>query len=321
MQVPSPTQPTGLVRSDRRSNEVGVAVRLTDVSKSFGAICALDGITLELSGGATVALLGPNGAGKSTAIGIMLGLLRPDRGSARTMGMEPRDAVAGGRVGAMLQTGALPVGTTVSELLRFARGLYPAPMPAEAIVHHAGLRSLLDRSVDGLSGGESQRVRFAMAIAGDPDLVFLDEPTVGMDVESRRAFWDTMRTFTAAGRTILFATHYLEEADEAADLLVIVGGGRVLASGTPAALKATLGGRVIRFRLPDPDIDALGHLPGVTRVETRLDHMTLHSSDPDASLRALLDTQPGASDLEVVGGRLEDAFLVLTGGAAMEAAA
>ncbi len=299
-----------------------VAVSMVDVSKSFGATRALAGLTLDIRPGSTVALLGPNGAGKSTAINILLGLLRPDSGSATVMGMAPSDAISSGSVGAMLQTGTLPVGATVRELVRFARDLYPSPMAIDAVIEHAGLASLLGRTVDGLSGGEAQRVRFAIAIAGDPELVFLDEPTVGMDVESRHAFWDTMGTLAAAGRTILFATHYLEEADEAADQVVVIGGGRILADGTPSELKAAVGGRVIRCRVTDADLTATRGLAGVSQVSAHGDHLTIHSIDADATLRALLRAEPSASDIEVMGSRLEDAFLVLTGSApAMEVAA
>ena len=295
------------------------AVLLQDVHKSFGAVRALDGLNLELPESSTIALLGANGAGKSTAIGVMLGLLRPDSGTARTLGMTPRDAVAAGRVGAMLQTGALPTGARVRELVRFARELYPRPMATESIIAHAGLEPILERTVEAISGGETQRVRFAMAIAGDPDLVFLDEPTVGMDVESRRAFWETMHGFASAGRTILFATHYLDEADQAAERIVVVGAGKVLADGTPESLKAAAGGRVIRFVLPGADPERLTRLPGVIAVDQAGDRVTVRSNDSDASVRALLLAEPAAHDLEVAGSRLEDAFVALTGGAAAAA--
>ena len=296
-------------------HDVPSAISLLGVSMSFGSVRALADLTLDIPAGTTVALLGPNGAGKSTAIDIMLGLLRPDAGDARTLGMAPDRAVAGGYVGAMLQTGSLPVGATVRELVLFARGLYPAPMPADAVVAHAGLGPILGRTVDALSGGEAQRVRFAIAIAGDPALVFLDEPTVGMDVESRRAFWETMRGFAANGRTILFATHYLDEADHAADRIVVLAAGTIRADGTAAALKAAIGGRVIRFALDDggaDQLDQLGRLPGVTRVERGTHGFALHSDDPDAALRALVLAFPSAHGLEVETTRLEDAFIALS---------
>lgn len=288
------------------------AVELRGITRSFDAVQALRGIDLDIPTATTVALLGPNGAGKSTAIGILLGLLQADGGTVRTLGVAPRDAVAAGRVGAMLQTASLPQGARVAELISFARDLYPRPMAMTAIVRHAGLESLLGRTVDGLSGGESQRVRFGLAIAGDPDLVFLDEPTVGMDVEGRRGFWDTMHGFASLGRTILFATHYLDEADQAADQVVILARGRVVASGTPAELKALGGGRVIRCRLPGADADALRHLPGVSRVDIEHDRVTIHSDDPDRTLRHLVTTTASASDIEVHGPRLDDVFLALT---------
>src|SRR5689334_5563795 len=175
------------------------AVAFDAVGRRFGSTVALDAVSLAIAGGETVALLGPNGAGKSTAIGIMLGLLEPSTGSAQTLGLDPRDAVRSGRVGAMLQTAGLPAAARVGELVDLARALYPDPSPRDAILERAGLTGLVGRRAETLSGGEAQRVRFALAIAGDPDLVFLDEPTVAMDVESRRAFWGDMRRFAEEG--------------------------------------------------------------------------------------------------------------------------
>ncbi len=165
----------------------------------------------------------------------------------------------------MLQVGTLPAGAKVRDLVRFARDLHRSPMPADAIMGHVGLEPILERTVDALLGGEAQRVRFAMAIAGDPELVFLDEPTVGMDVESRRAFWGTMRGFAADGRTILFATHYLEEADQAADRIVVFDRGSIRADGTAASLKPSVGGRVIQFRSDDAHPSRCRARPGVRR--------------------------------------------------------
>src|SRR5262245_22775405 len=193
-------------------NAQPVAVDFGGVTRRFGPTIALDGVNLDIPLGQTVALLGPNGAGKSTAINLLLGLLHPDAGRIRVLGLTPADAIASGRVGAMLQSGGLPTAVLVRELLEFARSLYPNPVPLATILATAGLRSLAERRVEGLSGGETQRLRFALAIAGDPDLLFLDEPTVAMDVESRRAFWSDMRHFAEQGRTVLFATHYLDEA-------------------------------------------------------------------------------------------------------------
>ncbi len=245
----------------------GRAVAFDGVSSRFGDTLALDGIGLAIAAGETVALLGPNGAGKSTAIGIMLGLLDPIADAPGRSGCAPRVRSAPGRVGAMLQSAGLPPGAQVGELVDLARALYPSLSPRDAILERAGLTGLADRRVETLSGGESQRVRFAFAIAGDPDLVFLDEPTVAMDVESRRAFWDDMRRFAAEGRTVLFATHYLDEADHVADRILVLDRGRVVGDGSPAALKATVSERTVRFAWPDGAADdaALHALPGVDR--------------------------------------------------------
>src|SRR5690349_1210215 len=214
------------------------AVAFDGVTKRYGATTALDGVSFSIPTGSTVALLGPNGAGKSTAINLMLNLLRPDQGEILVLGLTPAEAIASGRVGAMLQEGALPINVTVAELIGFARSLYPRPIPLNDVLATAGLSTLADRRTEGLSGGETQRLRFALAIAGDPDLVFLDEPTVAMDVESRRAFWADMRRLAEQGRSILFATHYLEEADQVADRIVVLDHSRVVADGTPASIKA-----------------------------------------------------------------------------------
>ena len=249
---------------------LAAAVTFDGVRRRYGPTVALDGVDLEIPAGQTVALLGPNGAGKSTAISIMLGLLQPTEGAARTLGLAPRTAVASGRVGAMLQAASLPPGARVGELVDLARRLYPAPSPRDAVVERAGLNDLVTRRAETLSAGEAQRVRFAFAIAGDPDLLFLDEPTVAMDVESRRAFWDDMRRFAAEGRTVLFATHYLDEADHVADRIVVLDRGRIAGDGTPAQLKASVAERTIRFGLLQAaaaGAPALATLPGVVSVD------------------------------------------------------
>jgi ABC-2 type transport system ATP-binding protein len=292
------------------------AVAFDGVTRRFGATTALDSVDLRIEPGETVALLGPNGAGKSTAISIMLGLRPPSAGSARTMGLEPRDAVLSGRVGAMLQAATLPVGATVGELVDLARSLYPNPTPRAAVLERAGLTALAGRRVETLSGGEAQRVRFALAIAGDPDLVFLDEPTVAMDVESRRAFWADMRAAAAQGRTILFATHFLDEADSVADRIVVLAHGRVVADDSPAALKARVTERRIRFDwAPTADGDGrLAHMPGVRSVERHGPMVELGTSDADTTVRALVAADIDFRALEVTGADLDTAFLALTGG-------
>ncbi len=291
------------------------AVAFDGVGRRFGDTVALDDVSVGISAGETVALLGPNGAGKTTAIGIMLGLLEPSTGRASTLGMSPHDAIRSGRVGAMLQSAGLPPGARVGELVDLARGLYPAPSPREAILERAGLTALVDRRAETLSGGEAQRVRFAFAIAGDPDLVFLDEPTVAMDVEARRAFWDDMRRFAAEGRTVLFATHYLDEADHVADRIVVLDHGRIVGDGSPAELKATVTERVVRFGLLDADPTAdttLGALPGVLRLERHGTSLSLLTADADATVRALVTGEVAFRHLEVAGADLDAAFLALT---------
>jgi ABC-2 type transport system ATP-binding protein len=290
------------------------AVVLEGVSRSFGPVQAVDGLTLTIRTGETVALLGPNGAGKSTAIGLLLGLLAPDGGRVAVGGRDPRAAVAAGGVGAMLQDAGLMPGVRVGELLTFVRGLFPKPLPVRDLVETAGLGAILDRRVDRLSGGQAQRVRFAMAIAGDPALIVLDEPTAAMDVEARRAFWERMGTFARDGKTILFATHYLEEADMAAERIVVIAGGRRVADGTAAEIKATVGERRVRFTLREGDEDVLESLDGVGRVERHGRRATLYTRDADATVRQLVAADLAWEDLEVEGADLESAFLTLTGG-------
>jgi ABC-2 type transport system ATP-binding protein len=289
-----------------------IAVRFDAVSRRFGAVTALDGIDLSIRIGETVALLGPNGAGKSTAIGLLLGLLETTTGTVRTLGLTPAAAVASGRVGSMLQGAGLPSNARVGELVDFARRLYPQPLPRATIVERAGLTALTGRSVETLSGGEAQRVRFAIAIAGDPDLVFLDEPTVAMDVETRRAFWADMRRSAGEGRTILFATHYLEEADQVADRVVVLDRGHIVADGSSRSIRARIHGRTVRFDSVEPDETSLATLPGVTAVDIRGATVSLATTDADATVAALVTRRVPIRDLEVTGADLEDAFVALT---------
>ncbi|HEV8401832.1 MAG TPA: ABC transporter ATP-binding protein [Candidatus Limnocylindrales bacterium] len=289
-----------------------IAVRFEAVTRRFGAVTALDAIDLSIATGETVALLGPNGAGKSTAIGLLLGLLEPTSGTVRTLGLTPAAAVASGRIGSMLQGAGLPANARVGELVDFARRLYPHPLARATIIERAGLGALTGRSVETLSGGEAQRVRFAIAIAGDPDLVFLDEPTVAMDVETRRAFWADMRRSAGEGRTILFATHYLEEADQVADRVVVLDRGRIVADGSSRSIRARVRGRTVRFDSVEPDPARLATLPGVSAVDIRGATISLATTDADATVAALVTLRVPIRDLEVTGADLEDAFVALT---------
>ena len=291
---------------------LAAGLRIRGLTKSYGPVRAVDGVDLDIVAGETVALLGPNGAGKSTTIDMLLGLSRPDTGEVTVFGRPPADAVRAGLVGAMLQSGGLIGEVSVRELVELAASLYPAPMPVDEVLDRADLTELADRRTTRLSGGQTQRVRFALALVPDPQLLVLDEPTAALDVEARRRFWASMRQLTAAGRTVLFATHYLEEADAYADRVVLLARGRVVADGPATAIKAVVGGRTVRCTLPGADLDALRRLPGVTAVEAHGDGVTLRCSDSDAALRALLAAELAAHDVEVAGADLEDAFISLT---------
>ncbi|MEV5705490.1 ABC transporter ATP-binding protein [Actinoallomurus sp. NPDC052274] len=288
------------------------AIAFTGVAKSYGSVRAVDGLDLTIEAGSTVALLGPNGAGKSTSIGMLLGLVRPSSGEIRVFGDTPDAAVKRGQVGAMLQDGALVPGLTVREVVSFVRSMYPDPMPLERILELANLTDVAGRRADRLSGGQAQRVRFAIAVAGAPRLLVLDEPTAAMDVESRRTFWASMRDYAAGGRTILFATHYLEEADENADRVIVIARGRVVADGTPQQIKAAVGTGTVRFTIGDQPTAGLDALPGVQAVDIRGPIAQLRTTDPDATVQALYSTGLRVTDLEVKGADLEDAFLSLT---------
>ena len=258
-----------------------------------------------------MALLGPNGAGKSTSIGLLLGLLRPGGGSVAVFGQPPARAVAGGRIGAMLQENRLLPRTTVGELLAFMHALYRAPMPVDEVLDLADLTALRRRTVERLSGGQAQRVRFAMALVGRPDLLVLDEPTSALDVEARREFWTVMRRYASSGRTVLFSTHYLEEADQNADRIVVIAGGRTIADGTARDIKRLVPGRTVSIDAPDSIADCLAALPGVVANEFRAGRAYLSSTDSDETVRALAECG-WLRGLEVVGADLSDAFLALT---------
>lgn len=288
------------------------ALELAGLRKSFGLILAVDDVNLIVNPGEVVALLGPNGAGKSTLVDMVLGLAPPDRGTVQVWGRRPADACAAGEVGALLQTGGLLGLVTVRELLDLMRRLSPHPLPLDEVVGAARVGDILGQRADRLSGGQVQRVRFAMAIAGDPGLLVLDEPTVAMDVTTRRAFWAAMRNWTERGRTVMFATHYLEEADAYADRVVLMAHGRVVADGSTSEIKAAVGGRTIRAVVPGADRAALLSLPGVADLELRGEAVALRCTDSDAALRALLAAHPAAHRIEVAAAGLEEAFLALT---------
>ncbi|WP_327704744.1 ABC transporter ATP-binding protein [Streptomyces decoyicus] len=288
-------------------------VSFRQVSKSYGAVRAVAGLNLELAPGETVALLGPNGAGKSSTLDLLLGLRSADSGSVTLFGTTPQRAIEQGRVGAMLQSGALMDGVKVKELVGLARDLHPRGHPLDRILASAGITDIADRMVDKLSGGQAQRVRFALATAGANDLIVLDEPTTGMDVSARQTFWGAMRQQARQGRTVLFATHYLEEADEIADRVIVLHRGRVLADGTAAEIKARAGARRVTFELDEPvDREALQGLPCLTALEVSGRTVRLQSHDADATVHALYGLGVYPHHLEVSGLGLEQAFIALT---------
>jgi ABC-2 type transport system ATP-binding protein len=303
----------------------GNGIELRGLKKTYrsprGPVHAVRGIEVAVEPGETVALLGPNGAGKTTTVDMLLGLQQPDEGSVEVFGGPPERAVQSGRIGAMLQAGGVLRDLTVRELLAMMATLFPKPLDIDETLELAKLDGLADRRTERLSGGETQRLRFAVALVSDPDLLVLDEPTVGMDVEARRAFWSTVRELSGTGKTFLFATHYLEEADAYADRVVLMARGRIVADGPTTEIKALVGSRTISATLDDVPIEALERLPAVTRAERHGEAVVLSSSDSDRTLREFLDAYPQAADIEVRGAGLEEAFLQLTADEEEEVAA
>ncbi|WP_422736325.1 ABC transporter ATP-binding protein [Micromonospora sp. WMMD729] len=287
------------------------AVELSGLTKTFGTVTAVDGLSLRVQPGEVVAFLGPNGAGKTTTIDMLLGLARPDAGTVRVLGGTADEAVARGRVAAVLQTGGLLKDLTVGETVRMTAHFYRRTRPAAEVLERAGIADIADRIVGRCSGGQQQRLRFALALLPDPDLMVLDEPTTGMDVEGRRDFWQALRRDARDGRTVIFATHYLDEADAYADRIVLVRRGRVVADGTTAEIKNLAAGRTVRATLPGANQAALAALPEVDAVEVRGDSVLVRTRDSDAIARHLL-TRTAARDVEITSRNLEDAFLALT---------
>lgn len=288
------------------------AVRLRGLTKSYGSVHAVRGIDLEIAPGEIVAFLGPNGAGKSTTNEMILGLVQPDQGEVSVFGADPLAAVRAGNVGAMLQGGALLQETRTSDLLNLMHGLHRHPLGMAEVIERADVGSFLATKTDKLSGGQAQRLGYALAIMGDPELLILDEPTVAMDVEIRRSFWASMRDFTASGRTVLFATHYLDEADQVADRIVVLARGQIVADGTGAQIKARVAGRTVSLATDGIDPGVVAQLPGVVGTDSQGARVLIHTTDSDATLRGLLTEFPAAHDIEIASTKLEDAFLALT---------
>lgn len=303
------------------------AIELRGLVKSFAPgrgshdreVRAVDGIDLRIDTGEVVAFLGPNGAGKTTTLDMVLGLTEPTSGTVEVFGGNARAAVVAGQVSAVLQTGGLLRDLTVRETVRMIASTYAVHAPVDEVIERAGLAPLADRRVSKCSGGEQQRLRFALALLPDPRLLVLDEPTAGMDVGARRDFWDTMHADASAGRTVVFATHYLEEADAFADRIVLVAGGRIVADGSTAEIRARASGRTVSATLPaalpaSVAADALARLreiDGVRSVEQRGARVVITATDSDAVARLLL-LELGGTDLEIVAAGLEQAFMALT---------
>jgi ABC-2 type transport system ATP-binding protein len=285
--------------------------RLDRVSKSFGATRALDNLTLNLHPGEVVALLGPNGAGKTTAVRLLLGLTRPDSGAVRLFGRGAQDKLARIRIGTMLQIARVPETLRVREHVNLFRSYYPQPLPLDRVLAQAGVTDIANRLFSTLSGGQKQRVLFAMALCGDPDLLFLDEPTVGMDIEARRALWAGVRDLAAHGKTVLLTTHYLEEADALASRIVVLNRGAIIAQGTSQQIKGMVAGRKVRC-ITQLKLHELQALPTVTSVTQDRECMVITATDSDAAVRALLAKDASVNGLEISGAALEDAFLELT---------
>jgi ABC-2 type transport system ATP-binding protein len=295
---------------------MNAGIQIQGLTKTYrgpgGPVPAVKGIDFSIAAGETVALLGPNGAGKSTTIDMLLGLGQPDGGTITVFGKPPREAVDSGLIGGMLQSGDLIRDLTVRELITVMASLYPDPLDIDEVINLTGLRDAAGQRTQKLSGGQTQRVRFAVALVANPALLVLDEPTVAMDVEGRRDFWTTMREYASRGKTVLFATHYLEEADANADRAVMMAHGRIVADGSTTEIKARIGHRTIRTTLPAVERDELTTLDGVTTVDRHGDSVIMRCSDSDLAIRALLARYPAAKDIEITGAALEDAFIELT---------
>jgi len=288
------------------------AIELRNATKRFGALTALLDVSVVVQPGETVAMLGPNGAGKTTAVSLMLGMRTPTSGTARLFGGDPRIPSTRMRLGAMLQESGVPAMLTVHEIVELFGSLYSHPISAAAAIEAAQLGEKSTARVATLSGGQRQRLYFALAIVGDPDVLFLDEPTVALDVESRRAFWEQITLLTTRGKTVLLTTHYLEEADALANRIVVINSGVIVAQGTPAEIKSKVGGKHVRFMAGGLSREWLAALPGMQSVTHAGGQWLLYTLHPEDTLRAIFAKEVAISGLEVEGAGLEEAVLSLT---------
>ncbi len=304
--------PTSVVRTRPTDRPGGLAaISAVGLRKDFGSVHAVRGIDLEIQRGEIVAFLGPNGAGKTTTIDMILGLSEPTAGTVSVLGQAPRSAIAKGLVAAVMQTAGLLKDITVRETLELTGSLFVHRVSVDSVMERAGIADIGGRRVTKCSGGQQQRLRFAMALLSEPEVLILDEPTTGMDVTGRRDFWAAIRQDAGRGRTIFFATHYLEEADEYADRIILVRQGEIVADGSASQIKAMAAGRTVRATLPGASAAALADVPGADSVEVSGDTVRIHSTDSDAVARYLL-TRTAAHDLEIESRGIEDAFIALT---------
>lgn len=288
-----------------------VIASLRSVTKRYSNQLALDHLSLDLHRGEIVALLGPNGAGKTTAVRLMLGLIAPSSGSVRVFGGDPRNHQVRASIGAMLQVARMPETLRVREYIDLFRSYYPKPLSYRQALDLGQLEEIKDRLFGDLSGGQKQRVLFALAACGDPDLLFLDEPTVGMDIEARRTLWDQIRSLAQRGKTVLLTTHYLEEADSLAHRVIVLNTGKIIAEGTPESIKRHVSGSKIRC-ITGLSVDLVRTLPSVIDVSRDREAMLITATDAESVVRALFQKDPSLSGLQVTSAALEDAFLVLT---------
>jgi len=288
-----------------------IVASLEGVNKNYESIRALRGVNFSVRAGEIVALLGPNGAGKTTAVKLLLGLLEPNAGKVRVFGADPRNPENRTRTGAMLQVGRVPETLRVREHIDLFSTYYENPMAASDVLAAAGLEKIADRKFGDLSGGQKQRVLFALAICGDPDLLFLDEPTAGLDVEARRMLWEEIRKMVDRGKTVLLTTHYLQEADALADRVAVINQGEIVAEGTPSEIKAKTSGKKIRC-ISSLSLSILRQIPGVTDVKEDREAVEITSAEAERVVRELLARDENLSGLEVTSAGLEEAFLALT---------
>lgn len=295
----------------QRASSGALVASLEGVIKNYGEVRALRNVNFAVRAGQVVALLGPNGAGKTTAVKLLLGLIQPNSGKTRVFGGDPTNPQNRMRTGAMLQVGRVPETLRVREHIDLFSSYYPDPLPLEEVLATAGLEKLRDRKFGDLSGGQRQRTLFALAICGDPDLLFFDEPTVGLDVEARRALWEEIRRLVERGKTVLLTTHYLEEADALADRIAVINQGEIIAEGTPAEIKSQTSGKRIRC-VTALNVASVLQLPGVTAAKQDREAVEIHAAEAESVVRALLARDPTLSGLEITTAGLEEAFLALT---------